>query len=105
MVTHQHSDSPDPGQICHLDEWWLDGVLRAIESLARSGAIFTTDDLRRDPYSLPEPPHPNHWGAAFAKARADGIIKPVGYASSRTVSRNGGVLRLWRSAAPRVVAA
>ncbi|HMM96716.1 hypothetical protein [Phycicoccus sp.] len=80
----------------HLDPFWTDGALRAIETLAAGGAIFSADDLRADPYSIPEPAHPSHWGALFAKARAQGIIRPVGFIVSRTASRNGGALRTWR---------
>ena len=105
MVTHASSTQSDSEFGAHLDEWWVDGALRAIEDLAASGAIFSADQLRADPYNIPDPSHPNHWGALFAKARAEGIVKPVGYAASRTATRNGGVLRLWRGARRRAVAA
>ncbi|NNM44585.1 hypothetical protein [Knoellia koreensis] len=93
MVTQHVSVQPE---LPALDDWWADGALRAIEALAAAGVIFSADDLRDDPYNLPAPHHPSQWGAVFAKAKQAGLIKPVGYAASRTGSRNGGVLRLWR---------
>jgi hypothetical protein len=81
-----------------LDEWWLSGAMRAIEALAGTDQIFSCDDLRADPYSIPEPSHPSHWGALFAKARTEGLIRQVGFCTSRTGTRNGGVLRTWRGA-------
>jgi hypothetical protein len=105
MVTHQHSAAHDPEHGAHLDPWWADGALRAIETLAAAGVIFSVESLRVDPFSLPDPPHPSHWGAIFAKARTEGVIKPVGYIASRTPSRNGGVQRLWRGTDRRALAA
>lgn len=95
---HQH-DAHDT----HLDPWWVDGALRAIDTLADTQRPFTADDLRSEPYAIPEPAHPSHWGALFAKARTEGLIRPVGYCASRTTSRNGGVLRLWRGTNRRAV--
>lgn len=85
-----------PSGATHLDEWWADGALRAIATLAETGRIFTCDDLRRPPIALPEPAHPSHWGAVFTMARAEGTIRPVGYGPSATPSRHYGTLRRWR---------
>lgn len=104
-VLRDHSVRPDSEDTCHLDPWWLDSTMTAIGALAATGEIFTTDNLRDDPYSLPEPRHSSHWGAAFSMARRQGLIRPVGYAASRTASRNGGVLRLWRGTGRLAVAA
>ena len=104
MVTQHTSEAHDAAHGTHLDPWWLDGALRAIETLAAADVIFSTDELRADPFNIPEPSHSSHWGALFAKARAEGLVKPVGFTTSRTISRNGGVLRLWRGAS-RVSAA
>jgi hypothetical protein len=105
MVTHEHSEAHDAEQGCHLDPWWVDGALRAIATLAATGEVFSADQPRAEPFSIPEPSHPNHWGGLWAKAKAEDLIKPVGYASSRTASRNGGVLRLWRGTGRQAVAA
>lgn len=88
-----------------LDPWWVDGALRAIAALAESGVTFSADDLRADPYSLPEPPHCSHWGSLFTIARAEGLIEPTGFILSTTPSRKGGVLRTWQAASARAVIA
>lgn len=105
MVTHPSSAPHDPEPHCHLDPWWAEGALRAIEALAASGRIFSCSDLRDDPYSIPDPPHTAHWGVIFARARAEGICRPVGYIAARTPSRNAGVQRLWRGTQRRLAAA
>lgn len=81
------------------EPWWADGARRALETLAASGEIFSADALFEPPYALPDPPHPSQVGALFAVARADALIRPVGFAASRRRSRNGGALRLWRGTA------
>jgi hypothetical protein len=81
---------PDP------DGWWSDGARRALQVLAVDRGIFSADDLFAPPFALPDPPHPSHVGSLFAAARAEGIIRPVGFAASKRRSRNGGALRLWR---------
>lgn len=81
------------------DAWWADGARRALETLAANGAIFSADALFEPPFALPDPPHPSQVGALFAVARADELIRPVGFAASRRRSRNGGALRLWRGTA------
>jgi len=84
-----------------LDPWWADGAQRALGLLAESGRIFAADDLRDDPYSVPEPSHPNQWGSLFRAAHRVELIRPVGFTTSRTASRHGGVTRLWRGGAAR----
>lgn len=84
---------------CHLpdpDGWWYDGARRALEVLAAGHGIFSADDLFAPPFAIADPPHPSQVGSAFASARADGLIRPVGYVASKRASRNGGAHRLWR---------
>ena len=89
----------------HLDDFWTDGALRAIEALAATGRTFSASQLRDDPYNLPDPAHPSHWGAVFSRARTEGLIEPAGYAPSSTSSRKGGVQRVWRAPRGRLEAA
>lgn len=71
---------------------WLDDAVATIHSLAHSQTTFSADDLARE---MRPPPHPNLPGIAFSKARALGYITTVGFHSSATKSRNGGVQRVW----------
>lgn len=85
------------------DQWWRDGAWRALQVCVATDEVFSADTLRDDPFNLPEPRHPSQWGALFSAARAAGLIRPVGYATSATPSRHKGVLRLWRGGPPRAV--
>lgn len=78
---------------------WLADARDAIEALAvahrRADTAFTADDLRR---IVGQPDHANWVGAAFSAAHKLGIIRPVGYTTSRTRSRHHGVIRTWKAA-------
>lgn len=84
-----------------LDEkaTWLADAADAIDSLVyrshRTGSTFTADDLRA---MIGEPGHPNWTGVAFNAARTLGVIVVDGFTISRTKSRHGGVVRVWRAA-------
>lgn len=82
-----------------LDPWWSDGAMRAVQALASTGRVFSADDVRDDPYNLPDPPHPSQWGALFSAAASAGLIEHAGFATSRNPTRRGGVLRTWRGKA------
>lgn len=71
---------------------WLEDAVATIHALAHSQTAFSADDLARE---MRPPPHPNLPGIAFSKARALGYITTVGFHSSATKSRNGGVQRVW----------
>lgn len=71
---------------------WLEDAVAAIHALAHAHGTFSADDLARE---MRTPPHPNLPGIAFSMARARGYITTVGYHSSATPSRNGGVQRVW----------
>jgi hypothetical protein len=72
-------------------EW----ALEAIAGLADQGYPFDAADVRAaaGPFE-----RPNVVGAAFSAARKAGLIEVAGYATSRTVSRHGALVRLWRGA-------
>lgn len=85
-----------------LDEkatWLADaaGAIRSMASRSRhnTGWTFTADDLRD---MVGEPGHPNWIGVAFNAARTLGVITVYGYTTSRSASRHGGVIRVWRAA-------
>lgn len=95
MVTQTDSAPLDPFGGTP-DPWWRDSAERALAVLAASGEPFTLDALRQDPFTLPEPHHPNQYGALAAAARRAGLIEPIGYQSSILPSRRGSVVRVWR---------
>lgn len=65
----------------------------AIRDLASTGAHFDADDVRA--YSKVPLTGPTI-GAAFGHAAKSGLIEEVGFAKSKTVSRHGGLIRVWR---------
>ena len=71
---------------------WLEDAVATIHALAHSRTTFSADDLAKE---MRNPPHPNLPGIAFSVARARGYITTVGFHSSATPSRNGGVQRVW----------
>jgi hypothetical protein len=75
-------------------------VQEAIAELARSGRIFTSDDV----YPLIDIPDPEHRpngknnqiGMAFRHAHRLGVIRPIiGVRQSTQPSRKGGMVRQW----------
>lgn len=82
------------------DWWWRDCAERALLVLAESGQEFTAYDLSE--MGVPDPDHPNRWGALFNYARRMEIIRPVRFEQSRRRSRHGGVCRVWRGVPKRI---
>lgn len=76
------------------DDWWRSCVEAGIRHLAATGSPFDAFDLTE--LGVPDPDHPNRWGAAFRAAATGGLIEPIGYRESRRPSRSGGVCRVWR---------
>lgn len=79
------------------DAWWRDCCDRGIEELARRGHDFQAVDLVD--LGVPEPWHPNAWGARLHHAARRGLIEPVGYAQSRRPTVKASVVRVWRGVA------
>lgn len=77
------------------DEWFRDCADRAIEQLARRGAEFQAHDIVAL-LGVPEPRHPNAWGARFSAAARRGVIEQAGYAPSSRPTVAGSAVRLWR---------
>ncbi len=80
----------------NTDTWWASVFDAAVGYFASTGIPFTADDVRE---LIPTPNHPNRTGARFHAANQAGVIRPVGFALSRSRSRHAGVLRLWVGAA------
>lgn len=77
---------------------WLDTVDYAILCHANSGRTFTVEDvrIRCRGVALPEPKHPNAWGAAFSRAAKQGLIERVGYQKNRLASAHSRIVSTWR---------
>ncbi len=75
------------------DQWWKSCMDSAIRYLASTGVPFTADDCRD--LHVPAPDHPARVGARFSAAMKAGLIRPTGYAISRSSTRHAGVLRTW----------
>jgi hypothetical protein len=125
--SHQHSDQPQskrPGRQCgadgqpslfddapadedalagraqaerHCDDWWTSTALQAVRAMARSGREFQAFDLV-EIYRVPEPDHPNRWGALLTRAAREGVIVSVGAAPSHRPSTARSLTRTWRGA-------
>ena len=78
------------------DHWWASCFDTAVGYFASTGVPFTADDVRE---LIPAPDHPNRTGARFHAANRAGLIRPTGFALSRSRSRHAGVLRVWQGIA------
>lgn len=76
----------------NVDQWWKSCMDTAIGYLASTGVPFSADDCRD---LVPPPDHPARVGARFSAAMKAGLIRPTGYAISRSTTRHAGVLRTW----------
>ena len=74
---------------------WSSRGWAAVEYLAESGCEFAADDLFEDGIALAPPDHPNRVGGLFMACHKAGLIRPVGYRTSRRSARHGGVQRTW----------
>jgi hypothetical protein len=77
------------------DYWWQAACIAGRE-LAETGKDFTSYELTYPPFCVPEPDHPNRWGGLIGHLRAEGLIEPVGWDSSKRGSSKGSGLRVWR---------
>jgi hypothetical protein len=61
-------------------QYWRDMVDSIIQDLAFGGRPFTIDDVREvsDRMGLPDPKHPNAWGARIGGAARRGLISRTG---------------------------
>lgn len=85
--------TPQPAVLEDLD--WPKDAINMLTAYAKSGLVFSAEDLRE---SMRPAPSPSQVGTAFREAHRLGIIRPTGYKESSTPSRKGGVIRQWRAA-------
>lgn len=79
---------------------WTDYALSLLEYFAKSVRQFSSDEFRAHFVNhLPEPPHPNAFGALFNRAAKAGIIRHVGYIKSVRASAHRRVVGVWQVAA------
>lgn len=91
----RHEDPVDLNEVLdNADDWWRSTAERALRWWAESGMEFDAFDITE--LGVPDPDHPNRWGALFQSAVTAGLIVPVGYRQSRRPSRHGGVCRVWK---------
>jgi hypothetical protein len=76
------------------DDGWKEAVDDWIHLLARCGADFTVDDIRK--VITREPHHDNAWGARFAAAARRGVIRRVGYRQSARPAGHARAVAVWR---------
>lgn len=81
----------------NADDWWIRTALQAVRALAKTGQEFQAYDLV-EIYAIPEPDHPNRWGALLTRASRDGLIVAVGAAPSRRPATARSLTRTWRGA-------
>lgn len=82
--------------VCGLDDWWTATALQAIRAIAKTGREFQAFDLVE--LGVPEPDHPNRWGALLTRASRDGLIVATGAAPSRRPRTARSLTRTWRGA-------
>lgn len=87
-----------PAMLAALSAPWFNVLSwqQAIEREARSGRLFTADDLRAA-YDLPDVG--NALGGLLMRAARAGLIIRMGYRPSRRPSRSGGVISIWTGGA------
>jgi hypothetical protein len=76
-----------------FDRNWSDEAFEVLERLAVDGIEFTADYLI-ELFGVPD--SAGAVGAVFSKAAKAGLIKVVGYATSRRIGRHGSLVRVWR---------
>lgn len=77
----------------NADDWWQSVAMRALRWLAATGQPFEAYDVTE--LGVPDPDHPNRWGALFRAAHTAGLIEHHGYTASRRPGRSGGLTRTW----------
>lgn len=81
----------------HADEPWRDCAERAVREMAGRRVDFTAEDL--SDLGVPDPDVPARWGSLFAAMKKQGVVRPVGWRTSRKPSRNAAVVRVWQGVA------
>jgi hypothetical protein len=82
-----------------MDSWWSSTAMQAVRAMAATGRVFQAFDLV-ETCGIPEPDHPNRWGALLTRAARNGVIVAVGAAPSRRPTVAGSLTRTWRGRGP-----
>jgi len=81
----------------NADPSWVAAAVGLLETFAATGTTFSADDLRD---GLPTTTSGTKaLGGVFSDAAARGLIEVAGFGPSRSASRRGGAIRLWRGRA------
>ena len=79
------------------NEDWLDAAVSLLRSFAARTDAFTNGDFRNWAKGLPEPAHPNAWGALFNRAARRGIIRKTGrFLTNGVPSARARLVAEWR---------
>ena len=78
-------------QLDLLQRDWIDSSAPVVIERFK-GREFTTDDLHG---AIPEPHHPNMFGALMAGLKRRGLISRIGYRPSGRTEANGRVVAVW----------
>ena len=78
---------------------WREAAEAHLEVLASSGVEFTADVLVDEVGMPPVSGSPNAIGGLFIAAARAGLIRRVGFTTSRRRSRHAGIQRIWMGAA------
>jgi hypothetical protein len=81
----------------NASDWWKQCADQGIRHLASTGQVFQCADLID--LGVPEPHHPNAWGARMNAAAKAGLIVPAGWGASKRPTVAKSAVRLWRGAA------
>lgn len=73
---------------------WYAAADKAVATLAKSRQPFTADDVRAA--CGMEPENPNSWGGLFRYWRGRGLIRRIGFTSSRSKARNHAAIGVWQ---------
>lgn len=96
----QQTGEPETGvaqAALNAERPWWNTAMNWLRAYAVSGIEFDAYDLTKA--GVPEPDHPNRWGALFHTAKTQGLIEHAGYHQSERPGRAGGVCAVWRGKA------
>jgi hypothetical protein len=83
--------------IRHTPVDWRDLAEAAVREAAKTGKPFTAYTLTGEPYNLPEPGHPNQWGALFSYMKRHNVVTTTerGFTTSGRPKTAGSAVREW----------
>lgn len=74
---------------------WHAKAYAICHNLAKSGQVFTSDDVWRQ---LPKPKEPRALGGVLRSLSEDGAIRLVGYRRTTQATRHRAPVAMWRGA-------